>query len=141
MSDPGLNYPVMALSRDTSILTVQDWPNLTACSPHAFRRGYFTDLQVIDASLRSFNVNDARMLGRWKALKVVIGFFSTYQVRVDLSFTQPTQLTLEQAKDAVIRAVSRNHSFWSEYGSVARFKVRLHKASTFDELASAFAAT
>ena len=139
MSDPGLRFPVIALSRDTSILTVNDWPTLTSCSAYAWHRGYFTNLQVIDSALRRFAVHKGEVLGGARALRIALGFVWHVHVRVDLSFSPPTQLTLEQATHAVIRGVNQNRSFWEESGPIEAFSSRLSKASSFDELASPFA--
>jgi len=71
-----LRYPVLKLSRDTSVSPARNAQEMTRCTAHAFfHNRYFEDMLVIDSEARHFRVVSAETIPALSGIRLWIARF------------------------------------------------------------------
>jgi hypothetical protein len=128
-----LEFPVIALSRDGTILIARERERLTTCSPHALRT-YFDNLKIVALDGRRFTVKSARRIStkkRWWQRPIL---FLTL-LKVELDFTEEGTAALDDVKKILLRAFKTDPYNWKEPLSYREFADQVNNCGSFHELA------
>lgn len=132
-----LHYPVLCLSRDTSISVRPDAGTLCRCNAKAFwGNRYFDGLLVFDSAARRYRVTDASPAEPVSAVRQGLMRLLNQTVPVRLSMEEIGPPSLEQVKEHVLEWIERDPGFWEAGGELAELKGRIARASGVPQLAA-----
>jgi hypothetical protein len=132
-----LAFPVLCLSRDTSISVADDEAALTRCNALAFfRNRYFENLLVIDSRAAAFRVTAASPEPlspiRSTALRLTNGVM---RVTFQLS---PEPMTFAEIRKAVLAWLDLTPEFWEESRDMEEWRDAVGAARSVGDLISLF---
>jgi hypothetical protein len=132
-----LHYPVLCLSRDTSISVRPDPGALCRCNAKAlWGNRYFEGLLVFDSSARRYRVTDASPAVPVSAVRQGLMRLLNQSVPVRLSMEEIGPPSLEQVKERVLESIDGDPEFWEAGGELAELKSRIARASGVPQLAA-----
>lgn len=140
--EPGrqLVFPVLCLSRDSSISVAESAERLHRCNALAFfRNRYYDDLVLIDSAARRFRVVRAEVVpplstvGRWAARAL------NRRLLVRVQLEEQGAPSLDEAKRIVIDWLGRAPDFWEASRDIGAWRDLVAGAGTAKSLVTLFA--
>ncbi len=135
-----LSFPVLCLSRDTSITTAESPERLQGCNARAlFTTRYFEDLIVFDSTGEQYRVLSAEMsppltgMRRWLAR----AFNRSLTVRLELQ--RENAVSLATAKQHVLIWLKKDPDFWEESRDIDDWERLVDAAKDMRRLIELFA--
>lgn len=125
-----LAYPVIAFNRG-HLVVIGDETSLRRCTRAGVRRGWFDDLDIVDASRRRWPVRlrDTRADG-------VIGWL-TGQLIADLELGRPKTVTMEDVKGRTVAVLEKDAELWDADGQLEERLEVVRRASDMRKLVNA----
>src|SRR5437667_10124672 len=97
-----LTFPVIAFSKDGTILVAKDIQRLITCSEAAFKGGYHAGMRILSMDGRKFIVKSAAKTGTIKRWWSPPLFLTSILVNLEIEEAGP--ITLDELKQALLRA-------------------------------------
>jgi len=134
LSAPHLDFPVIAYSKDGTVLVFPDLESLTTCSPHGLRTGYYDRLRLLAVDGRRYIVKSAkkaRTKKRWWMRPMALGTLLTAKLDIE----EDGMMTLEELKQALLEAFKHYRPTWkSQDLSYQEFAEKLEGCRSFREV-------
>ena len=130
MSSVGqLSFPVLCLSRDTSILVIAGPEQLQRCNALAFfKTRYFDDLLIFDSSCAHYRVVRCELVTPLTGIRKWLIRALNRPLTVELTLQTERQASLSTAKEHVLVWLKKAPGFWQESRDMADWE-RLVKAA------------
>ncbi|MGH9769327.1 MAG: hypothetical protein ACREAB_18025 [Blastocatellia bacterium] len=135
--DAKIKFPSLVFCRG-HVSFAPDLDFLTRARKPAIRKVLYKDSFIVDSEGMKYQVKDVREVGGippfwgWR-------IFLVREIRVDLTFDDGQQLSLEEVKQLVREAVNKGRDFWdARIEGVRGIKRRVKAANNFDEVIAVF---
>ena len=134
-----LEFPVLCLSHDTSIVVARDADEMKRCNALAFwGNNYFRDLRVVDSNGIAYTVIDAEPDTAYSRVARLFMRLTNRAVRVRLRLRPDGSPSLAIAKQLASEWLDRAPYFWEASGELSEWKARVMACSTMGELINVF---
>ena len=127
-----LTFPVIAFSKDGTILVARKMEDLTTCTPKALKNGYYDRLRILTVDGRQFVVKAATKFATSKPWWRPPLSFSL--VTVDLQIEENGRATLEELKRLLLKAFKADRAIWEESLDYSEFAAEVNKCRSFREV-------
>ena len=135
-----LRYPVLKLSRDTSVSPARNTQEMTRCTAHAFfHNRYFEDMLVIDSEARHFRVVSAETIPALSGIRRWIARFLNKILIAKLALKLEREPSLDEAKRQVGLWMDRSPDSWEASEDLDEWKRCVTSAKTARDLIKIFA--
>jgi hypothetical protein len=132
-----LTFPVLCLSRDSSISVADGKTALTRCNALAFfRNRYFENLLVIDSRAAAFRVTAAAP-EPLSPLRITALRLTNGAMRVTLQLS-PEPMTLAEIRESVLAWLDLAPEFWEESRDMEEWRDVVGAAQSVGDLISLF---
>lgn len=139
MGPEDLDFPVLCLSRDSSVVVAADREALCRCSALAlWGNEYYRDLRVFDASATPYSVVAAEPERRFSAVGRLLARLSNREFAVRLRLQQLGPSSVEVAKAHASEWLDRAPEFWEASDDLDVWKRRISSCTTMIELIELF---
>ncbi len=134
-----LAFPVLCLSRDTSIVVARDADELGQCNALAFwGNHHFRDLRVIDSSSIAYTVIDAEPETAYSRVAQLTARLTNRALRVRLRLRADGPAPLAIAKRLASEWLDKAPEFWESSADVSEWKAQVMACCTVGELIKVF---
>ena len=134
-----LSFPVLCLSRDTSIVVARDADSLGRCNALAFwKNQYFRELLVIDLTGASFTVVDAETETGYSPVARFLARLTNRELRVRLRLRSEGAPSLATAKRRVGEWLDKAPEFWEASAELSEWKARVTACGSMAQLIEVF---
>lgn len=127
-------FPTLSLSKGVALVS-RSPAELTTCRIAGLRRGWFSDLLLVDSSGRGWKIGGARKL---HGVGPLWGYniFLNQKIRVELLLSKgPFAVSVEDLRERVLKSFRTWHG-WEEEGTFSILKTGIEKAGSVSELIS-----
>jgi len=134
-----LSFPVLCLSRDTSIIVARDADSLSRCNALAFWvNGYFRELLVIDLTGASFTVVEAETEPGYSPVARFLARLTNRELRVRLRLRCDGTPSLAAAQRLVGEWLDKAPEFWEASAELSEWKARVMACDSMAQLIEVF---
>ena len=139
MADTQIKFPVLAISRDTSLVAMRTRDELEIGNTYSLKKGYWTGLFLIEASGQTWEVKEARSIAYftpWRPWHILTG----RQIRVELDVVKGARLELAEAQERVCRAIDEFAERCDVISEPDKMKARVRKMPSISKIVGIFIA-
>ena len=134
-----LTFPVLCLSRDTSIVVAQDAARLKRCNALAFwGNHYFRDLRVIDSKGIAYTVVEAEPERAYSLMARLLARLINGELVVRLRLRSEGSPSLATAKHLAREWLDIAPEFWEASADLDDWKARVMACNDMSELIKVF---
>lgn len=135
-----LSYPVLCLSRDTSISVAETEERLEQCNARAFfTNRYFDDLILLDANAQVFMVVASQPAQPLTGVSLWWARIRNAKFAVRLQLEKTAPASLEAAKERVVIWLEKSPEFWEASRDLDEWKRLVRNARDMRQLVALFA--
>lgn len=134
-----LTFPVLCLSRDSSIVPSWDREGLCRCNALAFwSNQYYRDLRVFDSTGTEFTVVDAQLQQPMSPARRFLARLINQSLSVRLRLRVEGPPSLAKAKERVSEWLDRAPEFWEAADDLDEWKRRISACEAMADLIAVF---
>jgi hypothetical protein len=134
-----LTFPVLCLSRDSSVVPVRDLEDLCRCNALAFwRNQYYRDLRVLDVTGSAYTVVEARLRRPMPSARRFLARLTNQSFSVKLRLRAEGPPSLATAKERVSEWLDKAPEFWEAADDLDEWKRRISTCETMADLIAVF---
>lgn len=127
-----MKFPVIA-TKGPVISLHENEGDLRLATKTALKSGWFASLRVLDARGVEYRVRSAKYV-RDSGRRLFSGWFAPRLIEVDLDIDEGRQLSVEQLREALTKAIKHDLGSWESSGEKDKVLNDLTRADSIDEL-------
>ena len=134
-----LSFPILCLSRDTSISVAAAPERLTRCNAVAFfKNRYFDDVVILNANAEQFRVVQAEPHPRLTGARRWFTRVFNRSIVVNLQLRREGAPSIDRAKQQVIAWLDKAPDFWEESRDLSEWKLMINDATDIRQVVQLF---
>lgn len=134
-----LTFPVLCLSRDSSVVPARDPEGLCRCNALAFwRNQYYRDLQIFDSTGAAYTVVEAQLPQAMSSTRRLLARLINQSLSVNLRLRSEGPPSLAKAKERVSEWLDKAPEFWEAADDLDEWKRRISACETMADLIAVF---